>query len=303
MSPRPSRSSAAAIRVGAGVLPDDRVVQRPAGAAVPDERGLALVGDADGGEVAGCSPLLPSAVCTTLDVRSQISTGLCSTQPARGRTCSCSSWWRATSAPAWSNTMNRVLVVPWSIAPTNSDDAAWGSPCHVSPARPGRSAARRERSSRSRPRSSRSRPPGPDRSAAGVDGRRVRSGPRLSLMTAVAPGHRPPRRAGRGRPPAPSGRGARSRRVRLPPQSPRVDAEEPAGGPQRGAPPPRARPAMPARARSRPTPTAAPTPTGHSRPGRTPCRPHEVSPRLTTSAQDPAGGASDGGRCRCVAGP
>ncbi|SGA87449.1 Uncharacterised protein [Mycobacterium tuberculosis] len=32
-------------------------------------------------------------------VRSQISTGLCSTQPARGRICSCSSWWRATSAP------------------------------------------------------------------------------------------------------------------------------------------------------------------------------------------------------------
>ena len=65
-------------------------------------------------------PALPSAVWTTEDVRSQISTGLCSTQPARGRTCSCSSWCLATSAPEWSNTMNRVLVVPWSMAPTYS---------------------------------------------------------------------------------------------------------------------------------------------------------------------------------------
>ena len=34
-------------RPGAGVLPDDRVVDGPAGRAVPDERGLPLVGDAD----------------------------------------------------------------------------------------------------------------------------------------------------------------------------------------------------------------------------------------------------------------
>ncbi len=39
--------------VGAGVLPDDRVVDGPAGAAVPDDGGLALVGDAEGGQVAG----------------------------------------------------------------------------------------------------------------------------------------------------------------------------------------------------------------------------------------------------------
>ena len=37
--------------VGAGVLPDDRVVVGPAGPPVPDHRGLALVGDAERGEV------------------------------------------------------------------------------------------------------------------------------------------------------------------------------------------------------------------------------------------------------------
>ena len=37
---------------GAAVLPDDRVVDGLAGLAIPDDRGLALVGDADGGDVA-----------------------------------------------------------------------------------------------------------------------------------------------------------------------------------------------------------------------------------------------------------
>ena len=39
--------------VGAGVLPDDGVVVRPAGVPVPHDGGLALVGDAQGGEVGG----------------------------------------------------------------------------------------------------------------------------------------------------------------------------------------------------------------------------------------------------------
>src|SRR5262245_14597630 len=59
-------------------------------------------------------------VRTTVVVRSRISTGLCSTQPACGRICSCSSWCRATSVPAWLKVMERVLVVPWSTAPTKS---------------------------------------------------------------------------------------------------------------------------------------------------------------------------------------
>src|SRR5690349_11020934 len=61
-----------------------------------------------------------SAVRITVVVRSQISVGSCSTQPACGRICSCSSWCRATSLPPWSKIMKRVLVVPWSTAPTKS---------------------------------------------------------------------------------------------------------------------------------------------------------------------------------------
>ena len=52
---RPS-SSASQIVGGAAVLPDDGVVDRLAGAAVPDHHGLALVGDADGGDVGGGKP-------------------------------------------------------------------------------------------------------------------------------------------------------------------------------------------------------------------------------------------------------
>jgi hypothetical protein len=63
-------------------------------------------------------PVRASVVCSTDLVRSQISIALCSTHPGRGRICSCSSWWRATSLPPWSKIMKRVLVVPWSMAPT-----------------------------------------------------------------------------------------------------------------------------------------------------------------------------------------
>ena len=40
-------------RVGAGVLPDERVVDRLAGVAVPHQRGLALIGDPQAGDVVG----------------------------------------------------------------------------------------------------------------------------------------------------------------------------------------------------------------------------------------------------------
>src|SRR5690349_11837156 len=63
---------------------------------------------------------LVRAVRMTAVVRSQISSGLCSTQPARGRIWSCSSWCSASSLPPWSKIMKRVLVVPWSTAPTKS---------------------------------------------------------------------------------------------------------------------------------------------------------------------------------------
>ncbi len=65
-------------------------------------------------------PWRPRAVWMTAQLRSQISTGLCSTQPGRGRICWCSSWWPATTVPVWSKTRNRVLVVPWSRAPMKS---------------------------------------------------------------------------------------------------------------------------------------------------------------------------------------
>src|ERR1700722_9630396 len=83
------------------------------------------------------SLVLFSADMMTDAVRSQISTGLCSTQPAFGRICSCSSWWRPTSAPSWSKIMQRVLVVPWSIAamnsrvPANSCSPPDGSPSSI----------------------------------------------------------------------------------------------------------------------------------------------------------------------------
>src|SRR5690625_3937866 len=41
-------------RVGTCVLPDDRVVNGLTGSFLPDDSGFALVGDADGGNFAGC---------------------------------------------------------------------------------------------------------------------------------------------------------------------------------------------------------------------------------------------------------
>ena len=51
-------------------------------------------------------------------LRAQISAGSCSTQPGFGKICSCSFWWIPTTCPPWSKIMKRVLVVPWSRAPT-----------------------------------------------------------------------------------------------------------------------------------------------------------------------------------------
>src|SRR5579875_4167584 len=59
-----------------------------------------------------------SAPLITSRVRFQISAASCSTQPALGVICSCSRWSTNTTLPSESNRMNRLLVVPWSIAPT-----------------------------------------------------------------------------------------------------------------------------------------------------------------------------------------
>ena len=71
--------------VGARVLPDDGVVPRAPGLGIPDHRGFALVGDADGGEIRAVS--LPALRAPAIDslTRATICSGSCSTQPGFGR--------------------------------------------------------------------------------------------------------------------------------------------------------------------------------------------------------------------------
>ena len=72
-------------RRGAAVLPDDGVVDRLAGRLVPDDDGLALVGDADRRDVGrACSLAAFSASLQVETTLSQISSGSCSTQPDAG---------------------------------------------------------------------------------------------------------------------------------------------------------------------------------------------------------------------------
>ncbi len=70
--------------VGAGILPDDGIVDGLSGGLLPDDRGLALVGDTDRCDIRRGNVALLSAPAITSWVRSQISTGLCSTQPGFG---------------------------------------------------------------------------------------------------------------------------------------------------------------------------------------------------------------------------
>ena len=101
---------------GAAVLPDDGVVDRLAGRAVPDHGGLALVGDADAGDIARprrrpwpaprarSRPRRPDLLRVVLDPagrRINLRNSCCAL---------------ATGASAASNTIARVEVVPWSMA-------------------------------------------------------------------------------------------------------------------------------------------------------------------------------------------
>src|SRR4051812_10708120 len=61
---------------------------------------------------------LASAPAATWRVFDQTSSGSCSTHPAFGKICSCSFWSTETTRPEWSKIMQRVDVVPWSIAAT-----------------------------------------------------------------------------------------------------------------------------------------------------------------------------------------
>ena len=88
-----------------------------AGRAVPDDGRFALVGDADGGDVArrSCRPAAMASAATAI-CDAQISSGSCSTQPGCGKICGNSRWATAATAPPWSKRMARELVVPWSRA-------------------------------------------------------------------------------------------------------------------------------------------------------------------------------------------
>ena len=73
-------------RRGAPVLPDDGVADRLAGRAVPDDRRLALVGDAERGDVGGAETgLRPAPRVRSPAASCQISRGSCSTQPGCGK--------------------------------------------------------------------------------------------------------------------------------------------------------------------------------------------------------------------------
>ena len=67
-------------------LPDDRVGDRAAGFAIPEDRRLPLVGDAHGGHVARIGrPTSSSTPRATSSCDCQISSGSCSTMPGRGQ--------------------------------------------------------------------------------------------------------------------------------------------------------------------------------------------------------------------------
>ena len=117
---RPSLLQPLAQVRGAPVLPDDRVVRRARPVrAVPDERGLALVGDADGGDVARADAGLLERLARR--------TRAASARSLRRRARPSRAWERSGGIPSappcarrrrWSKTIARELVVPWSSAST-----------------------------------------------------------------------------------------------------------------------------------------------------------------------------------------
>ena len=89
-----------------------------AGLAVPDDGRLALVGDADRGDVAAAAACArPSASTRDADLRRpDLAAGRARPSRAAERSAGTPSARRATMAPSWSKTMARELVVPWSRA-------------------------------------------------------------------------------------------------------------------------------------------------------------------------------------------
>ena len=64
-------------------------------------------------------PAFSMAPATTSWTLVQISAASCSTQPGFGKICSCSFWSTETIRPSRSKTMQRLEVVPWSMAAMN----------------------------------------------------------------------------------------------------------------------------------------------------------------------------------------
>ena len=101
------------------VLPHERVVDGLARVPVPDDRRLALVRDADRGEVARRDARPSSARRRSPPASAPRSpSGRARPNPASGRSARAPSGRPPTTLPLWSKIMKRVLVVPWSRAPT-----------------------------------------------------------------------------------------------------------------------------------------------------------------------------------------
>ena len=191
--------------VGAGVLPDDRVVVGPAGLAVPDHRGLALIGDAERGQVGRRSDW-PRSARSGRPTRSAPRSPPGCARPsrpaagsARARADAC-----ATSFPEWSKIMNRVLVVPWSTAPTKSgmrsSKSRWAQ-CRWAQCRwEGSWSAgvfpRRRARARAGPKWCRRRTRRPCHGRGGVQADARRGTPGLCRCRRTIPRGRPPRRRG-----------------------------------------------------------------------------------------------------------
>ncbi len=142
-----------ALRRRAPVLPHDRRRNRTAGGAFPDQRGLALVGDADRGKIGRrqiARAAAPRARNRAGCARSRAAS--CSTQPDCGYDWRNSCCALARAAPCASNTIARELVVPWSSARMNSGMSSSFAAANIDAAAPRRhTACRMFRGRRPRP--------------------------------------------------------------------------------------------------------------------------------------------------------
>ncbi len=106
-------------RRGDAALPHDRVRHRTPGRALPQHHRLALIGDADRGDVVALGLGLaqhlraPSVAACSRSPRGRARRG-----PATGRAEETRFWALAFTVPAWSNRIERLDVVPWSRART-----------------------------------------------------------------------------------------------------------------------------------------------------------------------------------------